>query len=90
MSPRPITRAKLRGEEVHHTCGRLAVENMERAFWQSRADLLEAPAIVNLPELAREIRATYPQGIERLQEHILAPILTRGLRILATNRNLTP
>lgn len=39
------------------TCGRLAVENGVRAFWQSRAGLRDAPVLTDLQQLARQVRA---------------------------------
>lgn len=86
MSPRRITRAKLRGEDLENTtCGRLAVENMERAWWQSRHDLQEAPQLADLTVLARGIRATYPTPPERAYAHLflLRAITGAMARILA-------
>lgn len=37
--------------------GRLAMQNVERYFWQSRAGLRRPPQLVDLKELARRLRA---------------------------------
>jgi hypothetical protein len=42
------------------------------------------PWQTDLERLARRIRATYPRGIDAVSGAILAPLVTRVLRILAT------
>lgn len=41
-------------------CGRLAMENHVRAFWQSRHNLDRPPPLTDLPALADQLRTTYP------------------------------
>lgn len=49
----------LRGTPVPRgTCGRTAVENVARYFWQSRSGLLID--LTDLRDLARTIRRTWP------------------------------
>lgn len=40
-------------------CGRMAMQNTERAFWQSRALLRDPPELTDLPMLAKNIRMSY-------------------------------
>ena len=57
----------LRGDQVAApTCGRLAMQTTERAFWQSRmtttGNRARPPELADLRKLAREVRRTYPRG----------------------------
>ena len=52
------------GQQIQpQSCGRLAIENRELAFWQSRiASVSREPLrLVRIPELAAEVRSTYPK-----------------------------
>lgn len=44
------------GQLTNHSYGRLAEENRERSFWQSRAGLERPPVLTDLKALAREVR----------------------------------
>jgi hypothetical protein len=45
-------------------CGHVAMDNVARAFWQSRCGLREPPELTDIRALAREIR----EGSRSLQE----------------------
>lgn len=51
---------------TNHGCGRIAMENRERYFWQSRActdgQRAEAFEVVNIPKLAGAIRCAHQQA----------------------------
>jgi hypothetical protein len=39
---------------------------------------------VDLEAFARTLRASYPAGLDRFAAHVLAPLVTRCLRVFAT------
>lgn len=47
-------------ELEHGGCGREAMQNRERSFWQSRAGMERPPELVDLRALASEIRSGRP------------------------------
>jgi len=41
---------------VQHGCGRIAMSNVQRAFWQSRDPYHRLPELTDIPQLAKDIR----------------------------------
>lgn len=49
--------ARLYGIPTHqHGCGRIAMDNVRRTFWQSRAGFRDPPELTDLHQLAKDIR----------------------------------
>lgn len=70
MNPTPRLNWKgFVGEIDNPGCGRLAMKNVERAFWQSRMTRVGAPAdlpdLIDIPAFAAAARAT-PANAENL------------------------